>query len=174
MSTQAQTEAIRRLHEVGRAEWRQPASRPQPRTLAVRQLGFFAGGPQPPHGADRRVSARFAQHTTQFIYVQAEIANPWRTVRWQYRVTVRLYHPDGSLMSELYEQIAVDAASECFWYTGRWGADEPGAWSPGSYRVELIVDDQLLAAEHFTVAATPTAQLYDLQQLLRLAGLRSS
>jgi hypothetical protein len=173
MSTQSQATAIRHLHEVGRAEWRQPAQHPQSRTLAVRQLHFFAGGPQPPHGADRRMSARFAQHTTQFIYLQAELGNPWRTVCWQYRITARLYHPDGSLMGELREQIAVDAACESFWYTGRWGDDQLGQWTSGSYRVELIVDDQLLAAPHFTVAATPTAQLYDLPQLLRLAGLRS-
>lgn len=162
--------ARQRLYEVGCAEWRQSQIGPKAQThFAFNEISFFAGGAQSPTITARQLATRFAQSRTQFIYFQVEMVSPWRSVRWTYRLVARLYHPDGALIEELHDRVMVDPACETFCYTGRWGAEASGQWSPGGYRVEICVDDRATIGGHFTIVGDPAMQLLDLQRLLRLA-----
>ncbi len=166
--------ARQRLYEVGCAEWRQSAhsANAQPHT-SVNQLSFFVDSAQLSPITASQPGTRFAQSSTQFIYFQVAMLNRWRAARWTYRVTAHLYHPDGALMEEIHDRVTVEPAYEIFCYTGRWGTEASGQWSPGSYRVEVCVDNQKTITGTFAIAADHAAQLANIKRLLRLACLQA-
>jgi hypothetical protein len=172
MSSNRRAEYARqRLYEVGRTEWRQPQARAGSEShFVLRHLRFFTND-ESPSLTDQQPGKRFAQSCTQFIGFQVEMVNPWRNTRWTYRLTARLYHPDGSLMGEMHDRVTVEAACETFCYTGQWGADACGAWSPGGYRVEVCVDEQATVTGNFAIAADLQTQLRVLQRRFRPVGL---
>ncbi len=180
-SKQHEQNTRQRLYEVGCAEWQQSTRSPNAqRRFAFKQISFFAGGTEYPTITARQLATRFAQSSTRFVYFQVEMVNPWRSVRWTYRLVARLYHPDGALMEEVHDRVMVEPACETFCYTGRLGAEggteggaeASGQWSPGGYRVEICVDDQATIGGNFTIAADKSAQRYNIKRLLRLTGLQ--
>jgi hypothetical protein len=70
------------------------------------------------------------------------------------------YGPDGGV----YGQADIQPVFETGWQMSNWiigyGWDDPGNWEAGSYRVEVLVGDQVIASESFEIIQnTPTPEV---------------
>lgn len=68
-----------------------------------------------------------------------------------YRIEAIYYAPDGQFLGTVQDAKEVAAESSEVTFTGRLGNASGGAFAPGTYRVDLYVNGQLLSSKEFTV-----------------------
>jgi hypothetical protein len=119
--------------------------------LEVLDLRFYAAGSSAPEVSQRQFASRFPRSSTQFVYFQVELKYPWQYISAQYKLLARYYRPDGSLMGETENEIETRPEWRTFWNTGGRGWQEAGNWTPGVYRVEILIDDQHRITKGFTI-----------------------
>jgi tetratricopeptide (TPR) repeat protein len=77
--------------------------------------------------------------------------NHWKYVSAEYKLLVRYYKPDGSLMGEIEDQIVTKPEWETFWHTRGWGWEKSGNWPLGVYCVEVLIDYEHRITGEFTI-----------------------
>jgi hypothetical protein len=115
--------------------------------------------------AQRQFASRFPKSSTQFVYYQIEIENPWKYISVEYKLLARYYKPDGSVMGEIEDQIVTKPEWETFWHTRGWGWEKAGNWPPGVYRVEIFIDSEHRITGEFTIFEDQAEKLFDFQPL---------
>ena len=119
--------------------------------LEILDLRFYAAGSYAPEVSQRQFASRFPKSSTQFVYFQVEMKNPWQYISAKYKLLARYYPPDGSLMGEMEDEIETRPEWRTFWHTRGRGWQEAGKWTPGVYRVEILIDDQHRITEESTI-----------------------
>jgi hypothetical protein len=90
-------------------------------------------------------SYRFTKRDTRCIYAELHIPPnmPESTIH------VIFYDVNGQIMYE--ENLLAGKESSAAIVGAYEGQDEPGYWQPGIYRVEFIVENQIIAADEFQI-----------------------
>jgi hypothetical protein len=135
---------------------------PQPRPTPVVEfmsLEFFESGKGMPEIQERQYATSFSKRTARFV----NCALTLRNLRYQersetYPVTIRYFNPDGSLLWEGQHDWVMSADEDQPSYSWGWGWEEPGWWYVGSHRVELLIDDVVLAEGFFTITEDAAEQ----------------
>jgi tetratricopeptide (TPR) repeat protein len=115
--------------------------------------------------AQRQFASRFPKSSTQFVYYQIEIKNPWKYISVEYKLLARYYKPDGSVMGEIEDQIVTQPERETFRHTRGWGWEKAGNWPPGVYRVEVFIDSEYRITGEFTIFEDQAEKSFDSQPL---------
>jgi hypothetical protein len=99
----------------------------------------------------RQYSTTFSQSTACLINYELTVKDLRPGGEKRYQVEVRYISPAGSIINtRSYENIVPsglwgwDVASGTGW-------DEPGHWTPGTYRLEILIDGVKFADESFTI-----------------------
>ena len=119
---------------------------------------------------DTRVYKRtFSYRTTRYVGWEVHLAHPSQTDRIEYEIEYVLHRPNGTSIRE-----TTDAHIEAGWTaTTRtmWrGFRQPSQWATGLYKVELFIDEQLVASGEFEIVDSPLpteGPFGDLRQSLR-------
>ncbi|GAC1350439.1 MAG: hypothetical protein NVSMB27_32980 [Ktedonobacteraceae bacterium] len=133
--------------------------------LNILSLRFYRGASITPEMAQRQFASRFPKSSTQFVYYQIEIKNPWKYISVEYKLLARYYKPDGSVMGEIEDQIVTKPEWETFWHTCGWGWEKAGNWPPGGYRVEIFIDSEHRITGEFTIFEEEAEKPFDSQPL---------
>jgi hypothetical protein len=94
---------------------------------------------------------RFAKSTTRFVMCWVKFTHSWQYSTFKYKLQIRYYRPDGSMVGELEDEIEVDPQRPSFSYSRGLGWKEPGNWQPGDYRVEILIDRVERQSGTFTI-----------------------
>jgi serine/threonine protein kinase len=117
----------------------------------VTELRFFEGGYDMPPRDARQYGTRFAQAEARYIdyELNLEFPAPGRPV--DFEVMAVYYGPDGTELDRFSAEYRLEADWTTSWHAKGWGWDDPGKWSTGAHRVELYVDDALIASGTFEI-----------------------
>lgn len=119
--------------------------------IDVLSLRFYNGGKIGPSATQRQFAKRFAKEQAQYIYFQIEFSNPWKYIDHTFTLSVRYYDADNKLFGEVEERVETKPEWRTFWHCGGWGWQEPGYWTTGDYRVEVLIDGDYRFNDSFTI-----------------------
>ena len=134
-------------------------------SLRILSLRFYRGASNAPEMAQRQFASRFPKSSTQFVYYQIEIENPWKYISVEYKLLARYYKPDGSVDGEIEDQIVTKPERETFWHSRGLGWEKAGNWLPGAYRVEIFINSEHRISGEFTIFEDQADKPFDFQLL---------
>jgi tetratricopeptide (TPR) repeat protein len=114
-------------------------------------LRFYNAGTNISPKSEHQFATRFSQSSAQYIYFQLDMSNPWKYFPYSYTITARYYKPDNSLMGEIKDRFETRPEWRTWYYQYGWGWEDAGHWNPGTYRVEVFIDNEYLVSETFTI-----------------------
>jgi hypothetical protein len=113
---------------------------------------FFETGYTVPPESQRQYKTHFPKSTTRYVSFAVGAKNLLYRSRTQKPLVLgRYYNADGSLRGEA--KVNVDVPSdwdEVDLWSG-WGADQPGTWPVGTYRVEILFGNKKVGEGSFTI-----------------------
>ncbi len=121
--------------------------------LEFQSVKFFEGGSTAPTESERQYKTDFPRSTTRYVYFLVNAKNLLYRNRTQKPLIFgRYYYPDGTLFGEARID-KVDVPSD--WenadlWTG-WGWNEPGRWTLGTYRLEILFGNMKVGEGRFTI-----------------------
>ena len=146
---------LQRIYEIGGADLAlryneiASGSKDHPREYRLISLRFYTRAlPE----AERQFGSAFPRSATTWMYFEAEVENPWSSIRTDHQVRVRFFRPDGRLFgSEIQEKIDTEEGQRTFLIARGRGWEEPGNWMAGVYRIEIDVAWKLVGTGDFTI-----------------------
>jgi tetratricopeptide (TPR) repeat protein len=131
--------------------------------LKITGVRFFNAGDRMPPMEECRFAQTFSQTDAHYIYYKLDMINPWKYTSHTYKITARYYSPDNTLLGERVNQVKTNPDWRTFWHSDALGWSRPGHWTPGAYRVDILVDDDLRTSGAFTIArAAKRSPLFNL------------
>jgi hypothetical protein len=127
-------------------ECRSAAEPQRKRNLTILDLRFFAGDKRFSEEAAQQIGSIFPLSSTKYLWFMVDLRNPWQYISCEYKLTARYHWPDGGTYERVHE-FEIPAKCPTFRRSGALGWDMPGKWSPGRYRVEVLVDGQQRSGE---------------------------
>lgn len=119
----------------------------------VTQLRFFESGPDLPPQHQRLYLQTFAAQHARHINWELSIDHVQPRQRVDFRLSAIYYQPDGSELTRHVLDSHVDRGWRDSKHASGYGFPTAGHWSPGSYRVDIFVDERIVASGRFSVTA---------------------
>ncbi len=121
--------------------------------LDFQSVKFFEGGNVTPPESERQYKTDFPRSTTRYVYFSVRSKNLlYRNRSQKPLIFGRYYYPDGTLFGETKidkVEVPADWESADLW-TG-WGWDDPGKWTLGTYRLEILFGNIKVGEGRFTI-----------------------
>jgi hypothetical protein len=120
--------------------------------LEFKSVTFFESGATDPPASQRQIKTDFPRGTTRYINFFVLAKNLLHRNRvHKPLVRGRYFYPDGSFMGEanVNVDISPDWQETNLW--AGWGWDNPGNWSLGTYRVEILFGNTKVADGRFNI-----------------------
>jgi hypothetical protein len=117
--------------------------------FVVDQIKFFEGPTDPPR--QRSYGTTFTSAQTRYIYTELtfRFAAPGRSVVLPVGCTI--YSAADAVVGSFTIQSTIEANATQWFNTRAWGAERPGTWRAGRYRVACSYGDKLVARGTFQV-----------------------
>jgi hypothetical protein len=129
--------------------------------LRFESLKFFESSYTAPPAENRQYQARFPKSSTRYVFFNVAATNLlYRNRTHKPPVIGRFYKPDGSFMGEGKVDVDIPADWESTDLWSGWGWDDPGNWTVGNYRVEILFGNSKVGEGYFSIyddkVSTPT------------------
>jgi hypothetical protein len=101
---------------------------------------------------ERKYSAQFPGSSSKHINWELVLDHPFkRPGRVNFTINAVLYGPDGRKLAESANEAWIEADMNTSQHTETWGADKPGYWKPGTYRVAIQIGGKQVATGSFQI-----------------------
>jgi len=129
-----------------------PPAAPQLLGASSVTLRIFRGGRSAPARESRTYDVRFNSAQTCYIYWELQVKYPAPLEQLMaYSLRAVYTRANGTLLHEQVKRARVEAGSEEAVVMAGCGREKPGAWKPGNYRLTILLDEQVVASEDFSV-----------------------
>jgi hypothetical protein len=118
---------------------------------AFESLRFYESGRSIPSLGNRRYSTYFPQSIARYIYFEINVCSIYRLGAKVYQVKWRYYNPTGSLEWEKQDDWNIRADLSYCYFSRGYGWNKTGNWTPGTYRVEILIDGVEFAEGSFSI-----------------------
>ena len=120
---------------------------------------LFEAGKNPSNPANRDYANTFTQSEARVIYGDVNLEHPGPEGAMAFEMAAIYYGPGG----DVYGEVSIEPLIESGWTMSNWiigfGWDDPGHWDVGSYRVDVLVGEAVIASNSFEVIQfTPTPE----------------
>jgi serine/threonine protein kinase len=117
----------------------------------VTDLLLFESGYSMPAHDERQYATRFASSETHYINYELDLEFPAPGQPLDFQVEAVYYGPDGTELTRFTDTYHLEPDWTTSWQSRGWGWDDPGKWSVGTCRVDLYVEDQVIASIEFEI-----------------------
>jgi len=114
-------------------------------------LNFFESGFNTPNKDQRGYSTQFMKTNSRYINWELNLEFPAPGRRIDFDIIAVWYNPDGSVMARQTKASYIEANWTNSYHNFGRGWKEPGNWAPGTYRVDLLVNNQKIASGSYTI-----------------------
>ncbi|MBK8348368.1 MAG: AAA family ATPase [Saprospiraceae bacterium] len=101
---------------------------------------------------DRTYYSEFAAEESRYIYAEIFLSNLFRADNWHCELFVKFYNQSRELKGQVIRLHNVKKEEDIIKITAGWGANSKGSWKEGSYSIEIVFMDVLLAVVDFKVS----------------------
>jgi hypothetical protein len=121
--------------------------------LEFKSVTFFESGAIDPPASQRQFKTDFSRTATRYINFFILAKNLlYRNRGHKPLVRGRYFYPDGSFMGEATVNVEVSPDWQDTNLWAGWGWDNPGNWSMGTYRVDILFGDTKVGEGRFTIS----------------------
>jgi len=107
---------------------------------------------------ERKYNQQFPSANTRHINWELLLDHPFkRTGRVNFTINAILYGPNGAKLGESTNEAWIESDVPSSQHTETWGADKPGFWKPGAYRVVVQIGGKEVTSGTFQVDGGPPA-----------------
>jgi hypothetical protein len=117
----------------------------------VDNLNFYEGPYDDVPRNERQYSTSFEGSATRYVYFDLVLTNYWREYGWNCELVVKIFDKVYDLKGVIFKRIYVVAEDEQTFFSGGWGAQNPGTWKPGEYLMKVFIFEEEVASGKFTV-----------------------
>ncbi len=117
----------------------------------VTDLRFYESGYDPTEYGDRVYSKMFANAETRYVNWELHLVHPTANADRSIVITQKYYRPSGAIDCIDRSEYLIPANWKDSLNKWGYGSDEPGTWETGTWYVELLVDDTVIAAGSFEI-----------------------
>lgn len=137
----------------------------------INSMKFYEGHYDEMMTVPRNYLIEFDIEETKYIFTECVFQNQLRSREWHCEVILRYYNEAGELKASTTRLQLVKPEEEEFSILAGYGANTPGSWHSGKYRVELSFMNKIIAISSFEasnkqVKGVPVVLLPDTNQLI--------
>ena len=121
----------------------------------VLDLRFYERGAGPTSRDERIYTNVFSKLSTRYISWELNLAYPRQPQETDFTIESVYYRPNGSIFFRNVTKKYIGEGWSNSWHTSGLGWERPGNWRNGTYRVELFIEEQLVASGEFHVIFSP-------------------
>lgn len=137
----------------------------------LNSMKFYEGHYDEMMSVPRNYLVEFDIEETKYIFTECMFQNHMRSREWHCEVLIRYYNDAGELKASTSRLQLVKPDEDEFSILSGYGANTPGSWHAGKYRVELSFMNKIIAISSFEasnrqVKGLPIVLLPDSKQLL--------
>ena len=119
---------------------------------SVKSLRIFESDYSQPAKNQRQYGSRFKSSSTRFLNWQLDLTYSKPGRRVDFKILAICYRQNGSVLFRQSMDAHANADWTSSWHSMGWGNRALGkAWRPGSYRLDIVVDNQVIASRKFRV-----------------------
>ena len=118
----------------------------------VDSISLFEGQYDAPSDSDKVYYNEFAADQTKYIYADINVENMIPNGIWHLELFAKFYNEARELKGQITKLVKVKESEKTIQISAGWGSNSPGSWRPGTYTMELIFLDKLVAVTRFVVS----------------------
>jgi hypothetical protein len=122
----------------------------------VTSLRFFECGSEVPAYGNREYQTQFSSLKARFINWELNLSHPSPGRRLEVGIEAIYHRSDGSILARETRDSYIDVGWSTSSHSYGWGG--AGFWTPGAYRVELLIDSKKVASGGFSIFQETTPQ----------------
>ena len=119
--------------------------------MSIQSLRLYEGQYDDVNEDDRTYYKAFSSAESRYIYSEIILKNENYSKEWHCELFIKFYNEARELKGQVVRLRNVKKEEPEIKFTAGWGSNVKGSWRPGSYTVELVFMDKLLAIIPFTV-----------------------
>jgi len=116
----------------------------------VESIKLFESGAEAPEKGKRFYRTKFRKNDTRYVNWELNLQHMFRD-RTDYRFHYFIYDENNEIFGEQVNDSYFEADWQDSTHNGGWGFKNSGNWKQGNYRVELYIDDELIATAPFQI-----------------------
>jgi hypothetical protein len=121
----------------------------------VQKIRCFESGSKPPDKPQRQYRSQFNANDTRFVWCEVEVENLQcgqgdhsHPIQWKF------YDPKGAVLATVDANFSIKSIWDRAWHQSGYGWNDAGHWTPGTYRVEVLIDGKKVGERTFTVVSS--------------------
>lgn len=121
--------------------------------IELASLKLYEGQYDDVNPDDRRYFKVFSTDDTQYVYTEIVLNNLNKQTAWQCELFIKFYNQARELKGEVVRLVNVKKGNDKIEASAGWGTNVKGSWREGSYSVEIVFMEQLMAVLPFEVGS---------------------
>jgi SpoVK/Ycf46/Vps4 family AAA+-type ATPase len=118
----------------------------------LESVKLFEGGSNEGPTSRRQYVNQLAADHTRFIWVELRAENlRYKDCNWPLELEFNFYAHNGRLKASIPKLVQVSVDQQLIELCVAWGGDQPGYWTVGNYRLDVLFMDQIIHSLHFGV-----------------------
>jgi SpoVK/Ycf46/Vps4 family AAA+-type ATPase len=119
--------------------------------LEIESIKLYEGELEDTSEGDRKYVTIFSSEETRYVHVELKFKNLLKTTNWHCEVMIKFYNEIHQLKGQVNRLSTVIKDDEYIIVNANWGTNVKGSWRMGSYAIEVVFMDRLLAIAPFDV-----------------------
>ena len=100
---------------------------------------------------ERKYLKSFSNESTRYIYSELQFQNKEKLQNWNLELFIKFYNQARELKGQVAKLVKIKSTDDLLKVTAGWGSNIKGSWRIGSYTMELVMLDRLIAVVPFDI-----------------------
>jgi len=119
--------------------------------LELKSLRLYEGQYDDVNEDDRIYMKSFNSEETRYIYLEMRFNNLYKEKEWQSEFFAKFINQNKELKGQVTRLRKIKKNEDSIVLTAGWGSNVKGSWKPGTYQIDLMFLDKLLASIPFEI-----------------------
>lgn len=125
---------------------------PAEKSVRVDSISFFEGDyDQGEEEEERTYYTCFSSHDTKYVFVEMMLENRLQKRDWYCELFIKFYNNARELKGEVIRLQKIKKGEDILRLTAGWGSNVKGSWRAGTYTVEIVFQETLIAQSTFEI-----------------------
>lgn len=120
--------------------------------FTLQSLKLYEGNYDDVVESERTYLTSFSSEDTRYVYAELSLRNNLFSENWQCELFVKFYNESRELKGQVVRLNTVKKDDETIKITAGWGANTKGSWKQGTYSLEVVFMDKLIALVYFEIS----------------------